>query len=491
MNKQDSKGPYDLQAIARLAMTSHGLAPDFDDSVLSELKNITASAEDKTENLPDLTKLLWCSIDNDDSMDLDQITVAEKLPSGSVKIFVAVADVDAVVRIDHPIDKHAQQNTTSVYTGVRVFPMLPEKLSTDLTSLSEGQVRIAMVMEFAVNQRGEIESSKVYRAQVRNQAKLAYSSVGAWLEGKGPLPISAEKVKGMDEQLRIQDEFAQKLRKLRHEHGALEFETIQPQTIMKDGVVADLKQDDRNRAHELIEDLMVAANGVTARFLTQAGYSTFRRVVRSPERWEKIVQVAKDLGEVLPDQADSQALSQFLTKQKSVDPLRFPDLSLTVVKLLGRGEYVLEVPGEKPLGHFGLAVRDYSHSTAPNRRFPDLITHRLLKAALKKARAPYDDGELKALADHCTKMEDAADKVARQVRKSAAAILMASKIGGNFDGIVTGVNKSGIWARIVHPPVEGKIVHGEHGLDVGDKVRLKLTGVDVERGFIDFVRVGR
>ncbi len=480
---------HSLLDIARLAMVSRGLEPDFPKNALRELAGITAGATEQNEKLPDMTHFLWCSIDNDDSMDLDQVTVAESLPTGGVKIRVGVADVGAVVKIGGPIDQHAKSNTTSVYTEVKVFPMLPEKLSTNLTSLSEGEVRIAFIMEMVVNQKGEVESSTVYRALVRNQAKLAYNSVSDWLEGNGPLPEAARRVEGMDEQLRMQDQVAQKMRCLRYLHGALELETIEPHAVMKDGQVIDLKYERKNRARELIEDFMIAANGTTARYLTDAGFPALRRVVRAPERWERIVQVARDLGEKLPHQPDSKALSEFLSRQKAADPLRFPDLSLSIVKLLGRGEYALEMPGEAPLGHFGLAVQDYTHSTAPNRRFPDLIAQRLLMAAQKKEAAPYDVSELRALASHCTTQEDAAEKVERQVRKSISASFLKSKIGKQFDGIVVGVSDKGTWARVLYPPVDGMVVHGQHGLDVGDKVRLKLVDVNIERGFIDFARV--
>lgn len=480
---------HNLLEIANGAMVSHGLEPEFSDAAIRELAGISDRSIEKNEDLVDLTRLPWCSIDNDDSMDLDQITVAEEQPGGRVKILVGVADVDAIVKIGHPIDDHAKKNTTSIYTGIRLFPMLPEKLSTNLTSLSEKEERIALVIEMVVDEKGEVRDSRVYRARVRNQAKLAYNNVGDWFDGKASLPESAGKVNGLDEQLRIQDRVAQKLRKVREENGALELETIEPRAIVKNNTVIDLKTDLKNRAQELIEDFMIAANGVTANFLAKSGYPALRRVVRTPKRWSRIAQVALDLGETLPSEPNSKALSEFLSRRKVADPLRFPDLSLTVVKLLGRGEYILEMPGQIPLGHFGLAVRDYTHSTAPNRRFPDLITHRLLKAALKKEISPYSVGELTALASHCTEQEDAADKVERQVRKSASALLMSSKIGEHFDAIVTGASDKGTWARAFHPPVEGKIVHGQKGLDVGDKVRLKLISIDVERGFIDFVRV--
>ena len=481
------KGVPDLLAIARLAMTSRGLEPDIPNEALLELAGISTSAVDNS--LADLTQLLWCSIDNDDSMDLDQITVAEEQPNGTTKILIGIADVDAIVKRGGPIDQHAQKNTTSVYTGVKIFPMLPEKLSTNLTSFSPEEQRLALVVEMLVGIDGEITASHIYQARVRNRAKLAYDGVSDWLDGKHSLPVAARNVPGLDKQLRIQDKVAQQLRHLRNTHGALELDTLEPRAIMVDGAVANLKQDEKNRARELIEDFMIAANGVTARFLAQANFPVLQRVVRVPKRWDRIVQVAAAFGEKLPRDPDSGALSSFLSKRRISDPLRFPDLSLTIVKLLGRGEYILTSPGVPPIGHFGLAVRNYSHSTAPNRRFPDLITQRLLKAVMKHAPAPYDQTELRLLASHCTAQENAADRVERQVRKSASALLLSTRVGHYFDGIVTGASEKGTWARVFEPPVEGKIVHGESGLDVGDRIRLKLIGVNVEKGFIDFVRI--
>jgi exoribonuclease-2 len=363
--------------------------------------------------------------------------------------------------------------------------MLPERLSWDLTSLNESQDRIAFVFEFAAGLDGRVGESRVYRAWVRNQARLTYNAVAAWLEGNGPLPAAAAKVPGLDAQLRAQDAAAQRLRRARHEQGALDLETLQPRPVTENEVVVDLVTERQNRAQELIEDLMVAANGVTTRYLAGKGFPTFRRVVRSPERWQRIVATAAALGWKLPEDADSKALNQFLSDQKVKDPLRFPDLSLTVVKLLGRGEYVLEMPGQAPLGHFGLAVRDYSHSTAPNRRYPDLVTHRLLKAALSGAAVPAL-GDLEALAAHCTERENEADKVERQVRKSAGAALLADRIGETFDAIVTGASDKGTWVRLFRPTVEGKVVRGEKGLDVGDRCRVKLVEVSVPNGWIDF-----
>jgi exoribonuclease-2 len=468
-------------------MVEHDLEPDFAPPVQAELDRITGAAPTAGDGIRDLRGLLWCSIDNDDSRDLDQLSVSGSLPAGAVKIFVAVADVDAIVKKDMAIDQHARHNTTSVYTAAEIFPMLPEKLSTDITSLNEDQDRLAMVVEMTIAADGSLGESAVYRAAVHNRAKLAYDAVSAWLGG-GPAPDAVTRVQGMDAQLRVQDAVAQKLRGLRFEEGALDLETLQPKAIFDGETVVALREEPHNRARQLIEDFMIAANGVTARFLAAKGFSALRRVVRSPERWQRIVDVAKDLGEHLPPEPDSKALSDFLAKRRKADPDRFPDLSLVIVKLMGAGEYVVERPGESALGHFGLAVKDYTHSTAPNRRFPDLITQRLLKAALAGSPTPYAEGELQDLAVHSTEQEDAADKVERQVRKSAAALLLEKRVGEQFNAIVTGVSDKGTWVRVFDPPVEGKLVHGFENLEVGKKLRVKLIATDVERGFIDFVR---
>ena len=475
-----------LQEIAHQAMLDKGLEPDFKPEVERQLATIDAPAADP--GVKDLTSLLWCSIDNDDSRDLDQLTVAEDLGGGNIRVMVAVADVDALVKKGTPIDDHARHNTTSVYTGATIFPMLPEKLSTNLTSLNQDEDRIAMIMDMTVGPDGSVTKSDVYRAKVRNQAKLAYNGVAAWMDGSGEAPAPLAAVKGLAENLKLQDKAADQMRELRHERGALDLETIEPRAVVVDGKVVDLQQDQRNNAKMLIEDFMIAANGTTAQFLERHKFPSIRRVVRSPERWDRIEKIARDLGEQLPTEPDSAALEQFLQRRRKADPTRFPDLSLSIVKAMGAGEYVAERPGETPIGHFGLAVRDYSHSTAPNRRYPDLITHRLLKAAQNGQQPPYSDDELASLADHCTKQEDAANKVERQVRKSAAASFLQSRIDERFDAIVTGASEKGTWVRIFHPPVEGKLVHGFDGLDIGDRVRVKLIGVDVERGFIDFVR---
>jgi VacB/RNase II family 3'-5' exoribonuclease len=496
MNRSDNNRPVDggrpqhsdLTALAREAMIDHGLEPDFSPEIAAQLDSIHGPARESGPDIRDLRQLLWCSIDNDDSRDLDQLTVAEDLGGGKLRALVAVADVDAVVKKGTPIDDRARQNTTSVYTPTIIFPMLPEKLSTDLTSLNEGEERVAVVIDMTVDEGGNVVAGEVYRATVLNKAKLAYNSVAPWLEGQGEAPPKLVAAKGLDANLKLQDQAAQRLRELRHEHGALDLETIESQAIMADGKVVDLKAEMKNRAKQLIEDFMIAANGVTARFLADKKLPSLRRVVRSPERWDRIEAIAKDLGDQLPPDPDSKALEDFLVRRRKADPTTFPDLSLTIVKAMGAGEYAVDMPGQTPVGHFGLAVRDYSHSTAPNRRFPDLITHRLVKAALVGTAAPYTPDELEQLARHCTEQEDAANKVERQTRKSAAASMLATHIGTRYDGIVTGASAKGTWVRIFHPPVEGKVVHGAEGLDIGQRVHVKLIDTDVDKGFIDFAR---
>ena len=489
MENKDRRHRIILKRIAHRAMLEKGLLPEFSKEAEEELAAITAPATAGNDQARDLRDLLWCSIDNDDSRDLDQLTVAVKMPDGGTRLLIAVADVDAIVRSGSAIDAHAKHNTTSVYTDAEIFPMLPEKLSTDLSSLNFHEDRLAIVIEIVISGDGTLRSSDIYRAVVMNKAKLAYNSVAAWLNGDGPLPEAAAAIEGLAENLRTQDQAAQKMKAYRHEHGALNFETIQTRALFDDDEIRDLEERGRNRAMDIIEDFMVAANGVTARYLASKKFPSLRRVVRIPKRWERIVEVAAELNYSLPARPDSKALEQFLVKAKADDPLRFPDLSLTIIKLMGNGEYVAEFPGQIAPGHFGLAVKDYSHSTAPNRRYPDLITHRLLKAALSGGDVPYQKEELESLAQHCTEQEDAANKVERLVGKSAAALLLESRIGEKFDAIVTGAADKGTWVRIFHPPVEGKLMEGFKGVDVGDKIRVQLLRTDVDRGFIDFRRV--
>lgn len=479
-------GRKQLQDIAHQAMLARGLLPDFSPAVLAETAHFTHSAAVSGAGVRDLRGLLWASIDNDDSRDLDQLTVAEAIAGGAVKVLVAVADVDALVPAACAMDLHAWTNTTSVYTAAQVFPMLPERLSTNLTSLAEGEDRLALVVEIVMAADGAIAASDVYRAAVRNRAKLAYDALAAWLDGRGPAPQRLAAVPGIGEQLRLQDGAAQALRQVRHAHGALQLETLEVRAVFEDEVLADLLPDEKNRAKELIEDFMIAANSVTAKYLEKKGLPSLRRVLRVPKRWDRIVALAAQWQERLPAAPDAAALDAFLARRRRADPARFTDLSLAVVKLLGSGEYALQVPGQIPEGHFGLAVRDYTHSTAPNRRFPDLVTQRLVKAALAGAPPPYSREQLTALALHCTTQEDNAEKVERQVRKSAAAQLLAGRTGAWFDGIVTGASDKGTWVRVTGPAAEGRVVRGYQGLDVGAAVRVQLVRTDIERGFIDF-----
>jgi exoribonuclease-2 len=469
-------------------MIERGLIPDFPAQVFDQLNGINSPASGEGESVRDLRKLIWCSIDNDDSLDLDQLTAAAAIPDGSANILIAIADVDALVKKQSAIDDYAQQNTTSVYTIAETFPMLPVKLSTDLTSLNLQTDRLAVVIDLVVAADGSLKSSDIYRAMVHNQAKLAYNSVAAWLDDSGPMPQAIGAVSGLEESLRIQDRLAQKLKDSRHLQGALNLKTIELHPVFGGEELMDLEDDKGNRAKEIIEEFMIMANGVTARYLASKNFPSFRRIVRTPKRWDRIVELAAERGSTLPGDPDSEALEQFLVAAKAADPLSFPDLSLSVIKLLGPGEYAVLFPGGSVEGHFGLAVKDYSHSTAPNRRYPDLITQRLLKAALVGSPIPYEKDELKELAKHCTQQEDDAKKVERQVAKSAAAILLESRIGEQFDAIVTGASDKGTWVRLMHPPVEGRLESGFEGIDVGHKIRVQLISTNVERGYINFKR---
>jgi VacB/RNase II family 3'-5' exoribonuclease len=491
MTGNDNQHRSILQRIAHRVMIERGLLPDFSAEALAELARIQAPSTTDDEKVRDLRHLLWASIDNDDSLDLDQLTVAEALPEDMVKILVAVADVDALVRKGSAIDDHAYNNTTSVYTAATIFPMLPDKLSTNLTSLNFNEDRLSIVIEMIVNTDGSVKDSDIYRAHVCNHAKLAYNSVAEWLEG-GVAPEALAAVSGLGENLRMQDRVAQSMKVFRHVHGALDFETVEARPIFDGDTIRELNVEKRNRAKDLIEDFMIAANGVTARYLTSKKVPSLRRVVRTPKRWARIVELAREQGFDLPDTPDPEGLEKFLTKEKAANPLRFPDLSLAIIKLLGPGEYVAELPGDtRTPGHFGLAVRDYTHSTAPNRRYPDLITQRMLKSAMSQQPPPYAMDNLEALAKHCTEAEDEAKKVERQVEKSAAALLLESRIGERFDAIVTGAAPKGTWVRLLNLPVEGRLMHGFEGVDVGHRIRVQLIRTDVDRGFIDFKRVHR
>ncbi len=480
-----------LQNLAARAMLARGLVPEFDPAAMKELDAIRAPAVGAEASTRDLRSRLWCSIDNDDSLDLDQLSVAEALPKGATKILVAIADVATVVAQGSALDRHARANTTSVYTAARIFPMLPEKLSTNLTSLNFDADRLAMVIEMVFSADGSLTASDIYRATVRNRAKLAYNSVAAWLEGTGTVPAAVDAVAGLAENIKLQHRVADQLADIRHQHGALSLETLKTRPVFDHDVLTGLAVDTSNTAKRLIEDLMVAANGVTARFLATRNFPSIRRVVRVPRHWDRIVELADERGTALPKDPDPRALERFLLSAKAKTPAGFAELSLCVIKLLGAGEYVLEVPGASVAGHFGLAVRDYSHSTAPNRRYPDVITQRLLQAALAGQRPPYANDELAWLARHCTEQEDAAKKVERQVDKSAAALLLRGSIGREFDATVTGATDRGIFVRLAEPPIEGKLDSGPTDLQVGDRLRVKLVSTDVERGYIDFIGLER
>ena len=482
--------PIDLKAAARREMLREGFEPDFPAEVLRDVAALRddAASPGVADGVRDLRSLPWSSIDNPESKDLDQVEVVELLPNGDCRVLIGIADVDFLVAAGSAMDRHAQRNTTSVYCGVEVFPMLPERLSTDLTSLNEGQDRAAIVTEFIVKSDGTIGTPDVYRALVHNAAQLDYPSVGGWLEGRAPMPAKLAGNAVLERQLRTQDEAAQRLREQRHLAGSLELDSIESTPVMKDGQVSDLQIRARNRATQLIENFMIAANTSMAGFLERRGSATIRRVVKEPERWDRIVAVAAALGATLPSTPDSGALSAFLAAQRKADPDHFPDLSLAVVKLMGPGVYVSEKAGEQGEGHFGLAVREYSHSTAPNRRYADLITQRLLKHVLTGGAPAYTDTELEALAAQCTTMESASRKVERTCRKQIAAQALSQRVGETFDAIVTGANAKGTFVRTIRPPAEGMVVHGEHGMDVGDRVRVRLVGTNAERGFIDFAR---
>ncbi len=475
-----------LREIAYRAMQARGLEPEFSPAALNEVHRITGPAASADPTVPDLRHLLWCSIDNDDSRDLDQLSVAEASADGQVRLRVAIADVSALVHRDSAIDLHARRNTTSVYTPAQIFPMLPERLSTDLTSLNAEVDRLAMVIDFVVDAQGAVGDAGVHPALVRNRAKLAYNSVGQWLAGQAPVPAGVAAVEGLEANLRLQVAAAQRTKALRHTHGALSLETVKARPVFTDGMLRDLEPETRDAAKELIEDLMIAANGVTARFLAAHGFPSIRRVVRTPRHWDRIVELAAAAGTVLPAEPDARALEGFLVAARARDPLTFPDVSLSVIKLMGPGEYAVESAGSVPTGHFGLAVKDYSHSTAPNRRYPDVLTQRLLKAALAQRPAPYTVAELQALAEHCTEQEDAAKKVERQLVKSAAAMLLAPRLGQAFDALVTGAADKGTWVRISAPIVEGRLVDGFQGRRVGERLRVQLVRTDVEHGMIDF-----
>ncbi|HLJ25839.1 MAG TPA: RNB domain-containing ribonuclease [Candidatus Angelobacter sp.] len=480
----------DLQAIARQAMLTNGFEPDFPPEVQQQLSQLKARPPQAAAggDVRDLRNLVWSSIDNDTSKDLDQIEVAERLPDGNARVLVGIADVDTFVSQNSAIDIHAARETTTVYTGARNFHMLPEELSTDATSLLERDNELCIVIEFVVSGDGQLVSGDLYRALVHNKAQLTYNAVGAWLEGRAPAPPKVAASMELQAQLKLQDEIAQTLKSARFRHGALNIENAEAHPVMLNEQEIEIEKQEKNRATELIEDFMIAANETVARTLESKKVSSIRRVVKTPERWPRIVELAAKQGTQLPAQPDSKALNDFLIKRKAADPEHFPDLSLAVVKLMGPGEYVLQHPGDPEQGHFGLAVQNYTHSTAPNRRFADLLTQRLIKAVLSNRPSSYTDDALTAAARNCTLKEDAARKVERQVCKVISALAMTRHIGETFDAIVTGVTPKGTFVRVLTPHVEGLLARGQQGVDVGDKLRVKLVSADVRRGYIDFVR---
>ena len=492
MTKQHAQSRHiDLEAIARRSMVEAGFEPVLSDAVRKEIEAITEDppADTKSPSIRDLRQLLWSSIDDRKSRDLDQLEYAEELPGGETRMLIAIADVDAFVPKGSAIDEHAARNTTSVYTGVKTFPMLPEELSTDLTSLNPDQDRLAIVTELVVAPDGTVKSTDIFRARVHSKAKLSYESTGDWLDGKAGGPEKVRDVPGLEQQVKLQFKTANLFGGLRMEQGALELGTIQANPVVDDhGKVIELTAVEDNGARELIANLMISANVAMATFLEAAGRPSFRRVVRTPKYWPRIVEIAEELGEKLPRDPDSRSLAEFLKRRKADDPVHFADLSLAVVKSLGPGEYTVEMPGDEGEGHFGLAVQDYTHSTAPNRRYPDLITQRLVKALLAGQPQPYSVAELKRIAEHCNQRGDAARKVERKMRKVAAAVLLEDRIGQKFDAIVTGATEKGTFARLLSPPVDGRIMRGERGLRVGQKTRVQLVSTDPERGFIDFER---
>ena len=476
----------DLRAASRQALIDSGFIADIPNAVQMEVAKMTDDPASLAAGAQDLRKLPWSSIDNDSSKDLDQLEVADEA-DGSVRIRIAIADVDALVSRGSETDKLASANSTSVYTGIATYPMLPERLSTDLTSLREGVDREAVIIEFVAATDGSIKSHSIYLGRVHNYAKLAYGNVGAWLDGHGALPPSA--TKDIQDQIHLQQKVADSLRALRAKRGALDLETIEAQSVVHSDDSVSIELIAKTKASHLIEDFMIAANVAMAEFLDEHKSPSIRRIVRTPERWSRIVALAATLGETLPAEADSGALEAFLTKRRQADPDHFADLSLSVVKLIGPGEYALHIPGGENPGHFGLATHDYTHSTAPNRRFADLVTQRLVKAVIAGKPSPYSNDELDAIAKHCTEREDAARKVERQVRKIAAAVSMADHIGETFDAIVTGVNPKGTFVRLIHPPVEGRVMKGEQGMDVGERTKVRLLSTDPIRGFVDFAGV--
>jgi VacB/RNase II family 3'-5' exoribonuclease len=484
--------PFDLNAIADETMERYGFDPRFPEAVIREVSAIDeAEILARQEQVSDLRELLWSSIDNEDSQDLDQIEYCERGPDGEIRVKIAIADVDLFVPKGSKIDRHAAHNGTSVYTGVETYPMLPDALSAGISSLLPDRDRRAVVIEFSVLADGSIRYGEIYRALVRNTAKLVYERVGAWLEGAGPMPEPVREIPGLEEQVRLQMEAAVRLRDNRMAQGALDLETLEARAVVEEGLVLDLAIQEKNIARSIIEEFMVAANGTMADRLEKEDTPLIQRIVREPKYWDRIVDTAAELGWTLPPKPDSKALAAFLNQRRDADPDSFPDLSLTIVKLMGPGEYVALAPHGIPLGHFALAVTDYTHSTAPNRRYVDVINQRLIKAVLAGEPNPYSLEELSHRCSWLTDRDKAAQKVERFMRKAAAAVLLRNRIGGIFDAFVTGVTPHGTYVRLLSPPAEGRVMKGEHGLAVGQKIRVRLIKTDPYKGFVDFERVGR
>jgi len=484
--------PVDLKAIAGNAMRKYGFEPQFPASVVQEVNDMTSRTIPKSRNdTKDLRMLLWSSIDNYDSMDLDQLEYCQTAQNGEIQVKIAIADVDAYVTKQSKTDQHAAHNGTSVYTGIETFPMLPDKLSKGITSLLPGEDRMVTVIEYTVLADGNFRPGDIYRAIVSNKAKLIYEEIGDWLEEKIPIPQIVSAVPGLKEQLLLQSDAMKRLKKNRREQGALELNTIEAEAVVDEGLVRDLVIQKQNMARCLIEEFMVAANGTMVSYLGNAGIPMIQRVVRVPKYWEEIVMVAATYHERLPAEPDAKALAKFLIRQKAADPERFPDLSLTVIKLLGPGEYMMLAPGNEPYGHFSLAVTDYTHATAPNRRYVDLINQRLLKSVLDHVPSPYTLEELVDLSAWLTSREKGSKKVERFMRKAAAAVLLQTRIGESFDALVTGASEKGSYVRLITPPAEGRVMRGERGLRVGQKIRVRLLKTDPYNGFIDFECIGR
>ncbi|SFS21118.1 exoribonuclease-2 [Granulicella pectinivorans] len=488
MSDSHSPSPFSLQNAANAEMIKNGFHLGFAPEVEAQVATLREGGlPDET----DLRGLLWSSIDNDTSRDLDQIEWAERTADG-IRVLVGIADVASRVERGTPIDLHAADQTLTVYTAVHNFPMIPLELSTDLTSLNEGQERLAHVLEFTVTPDGRRVKSGISLARVENKAQLAYSRVGPWLEGTAEADEKVAASAALQEQLKLQDEAARALHAARLAAGALEFNRSEADPIVIDGTVHGLRTSTHNRAMDLIEELMIAANETMATTLRAAGRSCIRRVVQVPARWERIVEVVRREGTELPPVPDSKALSEFLCAKREADPDHYPDLALSIIKLMGPGQYVLAkgvvAPGDAEQGHFGLAAQDYAHSTAPNRRFPDLVNQRIVKAWLEGAEPPYSDEELTAIAGHCLEREGAARKVERAMIKRVAAVALTPSIGKTFRGVVTGASPKGTYVRVFDPPVEGRITQGDAGLDVGDTVSVKLVHTDPAHAFIDFAR---